>query len=433
MRKLGKGQSVMFCAPMEVERAIIKCTSKTEGDMIEVEDVLKWSMLCTCTNIQRSVPLWATQGLRYQRHAVARSEPACDESGGFTSRAASLLLEDDAQSLASRYGPGTRTADEKILLEHNADASLAPRQAEVDAIRARCQEFQLVAFTGATLQEEQERELSPESEKERQVERPPAQRPCQHSVHPHVKILIQQGIFHQSAAFQSAFETLRQTSAAGLNLEQWPPQLLVTADFARTVQSTPNSHLDDFLRPVHWIARIQSAGAAQLVILSPFEANELLPSFRASKVATLHVYSPRTSMSMRSLEDLSFCAVSYRPQPRPSDDLVRQLNLFAGQLYLRSYDEYLSVCRFLGLSFRPRRDGVDVARDGFVTQASSTMGGPEVAAECSFSSSPVALLRALVVMRRKGQSFALSHVGRLLQGQPLSAVDFGQGDHIVPG
>ena len=421
----------MFCAPMEVERGILRCAGKTESDMIEVEDVLRWSIRCTCINIQGNVPLWATQGMRYQRHAVARSEPACDESGGFTSRAASLLLEDEAQSLASRYGPGTRTADEKILLEHDSDASLAQRQAEVDAIRAKCQEFELVAFTGATLQEEQERELSPESEKERQVERPAAQKPYQHSVHPHVKQLVQRGVFRQSDAFQSAFKTLSRTSAAGLNLEEWPPHLLVTADFARTVQSTPNSLQDDFLRPVHWIARLQNAGAAQFVILSPFEANELLPSFRASKAATLHVYSPRTSISMRSFEDLVFCAFPVRPQPQPSDDLIRQLNLFAGQLYWRSYDEYLSVCRFLGLSFCPRRDGIDVARDGFVNPASCTTRGSEMAEKRSFSSSPVAFLRALMVMRRKGQSFALSHVGRLLQGQPLSAVDFGERNHVV--
>lgn len=40
MRKLGKGQSVMFYGPMEVERKIIHCSGKTRGDTIEVADVL---------------------------------------------------------------------------------------------------------------------------------------------------------------------------------------------------------------------------------------------------------------------------------------------------------------------------------------------------------------------------------------------------------
>ncbi|KAL2046481.1 hypothetical protein ABVK25_011836 [Lepraria finkii] len=41
MRKLGKGQSVMFCGPMEVERKIIHCSGKNRGDAIEVADVLQ--------------------------------------------------------------------------------------------------------------------------------------------------------------------------------------------------------------------------------------------------------------------------------------------------------------------------------------------------------------------------------------------------------
>jgi len=41
MRKLGKGQSVMFCGPMEVERKIIHCSGKTQRDAIEVADVLQ--------------------------------------------------------------------------------------------------------------------------------------------------------------------------------------------------------------------------------------------------------------------------------------------------------------------------------------------------------------------------------------------------------
>ena len=104
----------------------------------------------------------------------------------------------------------------------------------------------------------------------------------------------------------------------------------------------------------------------RLRVLSPYEAHALLPSICQHKVITLHVYSPRVSMSMRTLEDLSFCANPAKPKYGPYLSSVMQLNLFAGQLYLRSYDEYLSVCRFLRLCFRLPCDQVQVAWDGFI-------------------------------------------------------------------
>ena len=48
MRKLGKGQSVMICGPMEVERKILRCSGKSRCDTIEVADVLQWSISETC-------------------------------------------------------------------------------------------------------------------------------------------------------------------------------------------------------------------------------------------------------------------------------------------------------------------------------------------------------------------------------------------------
>ena len=70
---------------------------------------------------------------------------------------------------------------------------------------------------------------------------------------------------------------------------------------------------------------------------------------RKSKVVALHIYSPRPSVSMRTLEDLSFSAVSVVPESLLDPDIIRHLNLFAGQLYIqdivRDFRTLLSTSR----------------------------------------------------------------------------------------
>ena len=75
-------------------------------------------------------------------------------------------------------------------------------------------------------------------------------------------------------------------------------------------------------------------------------------------------------MSVRTLEDLSFCAIPAVPKCWPNPPFAMLLNLFAGQLYLRSYEEHLSVRQFLGLGFRPPYEQNQVAYDGFISPTS---------------------------------------------------------------
>jgi hypothetical protein len=52
--------------------------------------------------------------------------------------------------------------------------------------------------------------------------------------------------------------------------------------------------------------------------------------------------------------------------PAPDPNLITQLNLFAGQLYLHSYADYAWLCRYLGLAFIENEVEKDIAADGFV-------------------------------------------------------------------
>lgn len=417
----------MFCGPLDVERKILDCCGKTEGDTIEVADVLRWSISETCISTKKCIPLWGTQGIRHLRQQVARSGFANDKDDTRVAlNVAKAMLEIEAQSLEDRYGLGARRHDEKVLLHNLKEESLSKCDAQLEAMRAKCREFGVSTFDTATLREEQERELSPENERERQIERPPSLTPHEHSIHRDLERFVHQGILdHNSDAFQPAFELFGHTTAVEcLEKGTWSSNLVVTVDFARTVRTPENQFVDSFLRPVHWVASGRNYDSVDLVLLSPYEAHELLPSIRQMKAVILHVYSPRVSMSVATLEDLSFCAIPPVPKLWSRPSLIMQLNIFAGQLYLRNYEDYLSVCRFLGLCYRPPEGQNRVAYDGFIAPLNRSNFDAVMERECPFTISPVGFLRILMTLRRKGQGFERSHYGRILNAELLTDRDF---------
>lgn len=351
--------------------------------------------------------------MRHQRRHVALSAV-----GGLLQHRATSLLEVESQSLQQRYGSERAHREEQVLLQNTMEESLVGREMQLSDIRAKCREFDIKSFDTATLQEEQDRELYPENERERQVELPPALLPCKHSVHKDVWQFVADGVLAQSSdAFQPAFGTLRNTSAFEcFESTAWPDDLLVTTDFAQTVRAS-NGLLDSFLRPVNWIVSYKYGSKVKLVVLSPHEAQELLPDIRRGKNTSLHVYSPRLSVSTRSLEDLSFCAIPATPKSWSTPKMVKQLNIFAGQLYIRDYEEYVSICMFLGLCSRPPDDQMKVECDGFISQLSIAMFDCIITRACPFTTSPVAFVSMVMALRRKGQSFKNSHFGKILSGE----------------
>jgi hypothetical protein len=301
------------------------------------------------------------------------------------------------------------------------DPRLFTRQAQLRLIEKKCEAFEVFTFGSATLQEEQERELAPEIEQERQVERPPQEVPLVHKLHPDVRNLVQRGMLNVSGgSFVTAFGSLHQSSAAQLvDTHKFGKELLVTTDFARTVRLTSISCSDAFYRSVQWVLTSKSGpGFSFLVILSPWEANELLPEIEKSNHVYLHCYAPRPNFSFPSLQDLKLFSTPPLPPgwtaPRHT---VMQLNLFAGELYFESWDEYRELCTYLGLSYVPN-DGISkVAADGFVGRA--------IYPQCQFTHSPTFFLRTFLAnIRRNRQDISRTHVGRMLSGEILNNGDF---------
>ncbi len=250
MRKLGKGQSVIFCIPEEIQTKILECTSKPHSTEIEVSDVLLWAITETWADMRRSIPLWATQGRRYEDHKdyLNGAETTVEQAKQF--------LEKEAQSLEDRYRPRLRKC-------FDATKDWDTTNRNICEILKRCRDFEATSFDTATLQEEQERELSPEIEEEREVQRPAPMEAERHTLHPDLVRLVDTGIFSaRSDAFLSAFPALKSTSAAKrFDLVQFPSDLLITADFMRTVRPPggviSDSYVSDsYLRPVQWVLSV---------------------------------------------------------------------------------------------------------------------------------------------------------------------------------
>jgi hypothetical protein len=249
-----------------------------------------------------------------------------------------------------------------------------------------------------------------------------------HVLHDHLDYLIKNGRIRQgSKQFVPAFQALSFTSAAKLfDLPQFPSDLLVTADFIRTVRlpagTTKESVLlDSYQRAVQWVLSVpdlkKPSMIKMLVILSPHEANKLIPQIRRSSKVTLHLFSARTNSSYASLDTLDLCPTGrvFDPTSLPRS-LVAQLNLFAGSLYLNSYAEYTELCDFLGLLHSDVEEGQQVAADGFITPP---------AGKWSLKQSPVPLLRALLMrIRKEGEGLEKTHLGKILNGVRLEEADF---------
>jgi hypothetical protein len=413
MRKLGKGQSIVFCIPEEIRTKISSLPGTSTGS-IGVPDVIRWALTETWGDIYRSIPLWAVQGERFERQDALWD--TYHDQREIPSEQAKAFLEEESQTLEQRYRP-RRWSDFKPKVVPSQTRNLR-------LIQRRCRLFDDLNFNSAHLHEEQERELSPEIEREREVQRPPPATPKDHHLDEHVISFISTGILATTAAFRPAFEVLRHTSAADhLDLSEFPPGLLVTSDFANTVlRPKGRSYMDDYQRPVEWLLISHdpiSSVVKQMLIISPFEANKLHCEVRRSEVVTMHIYAPRQNRSLRSLDELNLYPVSKTVAAFHIPTVLKiQLNLFAGQLYLSSYDEYRQLCDFLGVLSTKTPSGYVVAADGFVIATNKT-------STTTFTKSPLKCLRTLISqMRKDGQEVGKTHVGKILDGKLLHPSDF---------
>jgi len=410
----------VFCVPAEIHAKILLCTSKATSSRIEICDILHWTIASeTWTDMRRSMPLWAAQGVRFDRQDRLWRQAQNQGRTILSPQQAAAFLEDEAQSMEDRYRPSTDLTT----------SLFAWAEGDVKRIEQRCQEFESLSFNSTTLQEEQERELSPEIESERQVQRPVSAQARSHQVHPDLVYFVATGVLRSgSQAWQPAFATLSDTTAGSMiDLAQMSEggkhDLLVTMDFARTVKSSgPSSNADSYQRPVQRILTAVCDGAVtSMLVVSPFEADKLYPRIQASKKVALHLYNPRCNSGFRSLDRLDFFTIPHQTPATLHPRLIAQLNLFSGQLYINHHEDFECLCAYLGIATETAPEGWEVAADGFIIRDDQgRVGG----AASKLTKSPVKFLQTLMAMRRDGEGFSKTHMGALLEGRLLQAGDF---------
>ncbi|KAH9063764.1 hypothetical protein EDB83DRAFT_804615 [Lactarius deliciosus] len=408
MRQLGKGQSVMFFAPGEVDRRIRDLIQRDPGSQNAVGaiDILRWAMHETCEDISHHLPQWAQQGVDHHWRFSAYEQY---RSTGDLRVLKSAWSQRESRTLEEMYEPVSNAQGAGLDREIN----------NIPSLRERLDRLGVTQLTDSSMAEEQEREVNYEVEREHQVERPSKVLPATHIIHDDILTFVRTGkLPEHSTHIVPLFAPTDIDKALDSTIE-WSPSPLATADFATTTEYSNCKCLTDYLRPVNWVVSSGSGENYVAIVISPYEANELLPIIRKSDKVRLHIYAPRVTASMRSFSDFTYHTVPESPTGAwTAPTYIRmELNLFAGQLYFDSKEEYDRVCELFALHMaHPGAKHIEV--DGFVRQPHRT------GAKSPFSVSVIARFKELTGFRRKGMGYNKTHLGRVLDARSLSS-EFG--------
>jgi hypothetical protein len=187
MRQLGKGQSVMFFAPGEVDRRIrslIPTDQESAEGGIRMIDILRWAMHETCEDITRNLPNWAEQGLDHGDRFSAYKQYL---STGDVTVLKNAWLQAESRTLEELYDPGLNAQGARLYQQVKG----------VPSLRQRLERLEVTKFADVRMSEEQEREVNREvyreAEKEHQIERPPKVVPATHAIHLDIVTFVRTG------------------------------------------------------------------------------------------------------------------------------------------------------------------------------------------------------------------------------------------------
>lgn len=425
MRKLAQGHSLVMLAPPEIDRDIREVAQRktgTQSDTIDSLDVLRWILEQPRLRTRRDQPLWVTQGLNHRKRALAAKEFHSGKSSteillqtpDKIEKYLSVIQERDALTLHEMYAPRTH---KDILAASDSDIE----DLELKELAAIGRALGRDCMAASSVHEEQEKELAHEVEQQTQVQRPPPIKPRPHMMHPAVRRSIKTGAFpcQGTPSFLPAYTILDRTSAGRCTtLFRGRSELWTTVDFAWTSEHSAEDKIDDYLRPVNFILAAPNLHPPIFLILSPFEVNFFLEDIRQSHHVRLHLYAPRTTRSMESLEAMTFYNIGSIPFSVELDSaLARDLQIFAGQLYIETYKKYREFCEHLAV---PESDVCGTASSSVASLSTSMVrlrldgdGKPHKIAHLDF-------LRAILEARRKGQDFTRTHLGQIVLGQILT-------------
>ncbi|KAF1848960.1 uncharacterized protein K460DRAFT_404218 [Cucurbitaria berberidis CBS 394.84] len=411
LRLLGQSQSVIFYSPPEVHQGILDRLQKDEFFLPDSAAVLQWVIGQTCDTIEQQDPSYFAQTSHYLKQEQAQLEyPEYleDEQSRVGFLAAVRIKE--SMSLKQLYEPKTQ--------RHTANAIAWNQHLQpfANALQLRKKHFQDrgSAVHASVLEEveiEQEREAEREVENEvedvRETQRPPRFSACKIStLHEDVKHFATEGrLVAGSDAYNPMFSVLGRTAlgtkhAISVNMNS---NLWVSKQFTRTVDTYESN--DNYIRSCHWV--LWSFISQKALIISPEEANELIPILRPSTSYNagvdigvhLVLYSTPVTRRMLHFNRLDYYAIPSLPTDFKAPVwLSVELGIFSGRLHFE-WDEYHELLSYLGLCQDPSPD--------LQKQA--------------FAPKPLTFLHEWIALRRKGQDFEHTPMGFVTTGKPLTA------------
>jgi hypothetical protein len=186
----------------------------------------------------------------------------------------------------------------------------------VPSLHKRLERLGVTQLTDVRMAEEQEREVNHEVERERQVERPPKVEPATHTIHNDIRTFVRTGEIPRRSKYIIPLLAPTGIHKALDSTPDWSPSPRTTVDFATTTRYLSREPLTDYLRPVNWVVTSGSGKDSVAIVISPYEANELLPDIRKSGMVRLRIYAPKVTASMRSFSDLTFTPFQSRRRSR---------------------------------------------------------------------------------------------------------------------
>ncbi|ODM90627.1 hypothetical protein Ocin01_16055, partial [Orchesella cincta] len=441
MRKLGKGQSVQFYLSHEASNKIREMKNKN-GDK---SDIISFRIF-SCGVRQNSkefeedgLPYWAASAKTYtQKLAADEMFEASDKSSKAGKTLAKQCEDPEVFVLESIYG----TYKSKQLLADvipkwflyvedklKTDRGYLGRLTNLPETVQRIISFYMryvqkqiklhipkQEFLFSMLEEEQEKELEPEQEREVNVERPPRASPLLPKLCQNVELFVKLGgqLHVGKDGIVRLGDIFRNTTFANVvQAECWNSTMFVTEDFLNVI--VPNGHStkqDNFLRPLTYISSWSPTKFSNnnqpesLLVLSPFEVNELMPLFRSKTTpVTLHMFTGRSMEGQDILVNKPRLQLpTSRQGVQLNETTMAPFLIAAGNLFYDSMKEQKSFASFLGLRPRPWQEEDEAAfqaglieKTGFVIPSSNSKLWNSLAS--IFKRDPSGLVRAILKCR----------------------------------
>lgn len=315
---------------------------------------------------------------------------------------------------------------------------MTDRERDLQKIRDKLALFECDSEAVDDLVASCEREVAVEVHDEKEYSSPPKPARAEHEANKNLEMFITTGLLRHEDGFQWAFESLATTTLGNFpEMKQFPRDLRVTDDFAQVVDlSSPTDKYQQHVEHVlitksEWVDDDKDRVA---VIISDYEANKHWQKILDSDYVDLYSYVAKSTPEEAQRCDHLVSQTGAAPSDAGYPPRIRiALDLFAGQLYFGTMEEYQQTCSYLDLAYfdKGKTKELTIGGDLFIS-GRYRKHIPAVYTEGTrhwgnFKTSPVPFLTRLIVsVRNHGGSIEHTHMGKLLNGEILTEMDFKQ-------